>query len=86
MRVIYTSKGMSKKFGVRAIYRKIRYCVIFMVHNVIYKCVRGRLTLTGGPRFGYPLVDRFCFRSFIVVKRCVGRGFLELFHCALDSE
>jgi hypothetical protein len=25
MRVIYTSKGMSKKFGVRVIYRKIRY-------------------------------------------------------------
>jgi hypothetical protein len=25
MRVIYTSKGISKKFGVRVIYRKIRY-------------------------------------------------------------
>ena len=25
MRVIYTPKGMSKKFGVRVIYRKIRY-------------------------------------------------------------
>ena len=25
MRVIYTSNGMSKKFGVRVIYRKIRY-------------------------------------------------------------
>ena len=25
MRVIYTSKGMSKKFGVRVIYRKIQY-------------------------------------------------------------
>ena len=25
MHVIYTSKGMSKKFGVRIIYRKIRY-------------------------------------------------------------
>jgi len=24
MRIIYTSKGMSKKFGVRVIYRKIR--------------------------------------------------------------
>ena len=28
MRVIYTSKGMSKKFGVRVIYRKIRYLSI----------------------------------------------------------
>ena len=27
MRVIYTSKGTSKKFGVRVIYRKIRYFV-----------------------------------------------------------
>ena len=27
MRVIYTSKGMSKKFGVRVIYRKIRYFI-----------------------------------------------------------
>jgi hypothetical protein len=27
MRVIYTSKGMSKKFGVRVIYRKTRYLV-----------------------------------------------------------
>jgi hypothetical protein len=25
MRVIYTSKGMSKKFGVRVIYRKLQY-------------------------------------------------------------
>ena len=25
MRIIYTSKGMSKKFGVCVIYRKIRY-------------------------------------------------------------
>jgi hypothetical protein len=25
MRVIYTSKGMSKKFGVRVMYQKIRY-------------------------------------------------------------
>ena len=29
MRVIYTSKGMSKKFGVRVIYRKIRYFDVF---------------------------------------------------------
>jgi len=28
MRVIYTSKGMLKKFGVRVIYRKIRYTKI----------------------------------------------------------
>ena len=28
MRVIYTSKGTSKKFGVRVIYRKIQYIVI----------------------------------------------------------
>jgi hypothetical protein len=27
MRIIYTSKGMSKKFRVRVIYRKIRYFV-----------------------------------------------------------
>jgi len=27
MRVIYTSKGMSKKFGVHVIYRKIRYSI-----------------------------------------------------------
>jgi hypothetical protein len=27
MRVIYTSKGKSKKFGVRVIYRKILYVV-----------------------------------------------------------
>jgi hypothetical protein len=29
MHVIYTSKGMSKKFGVRVIYRKIRYIFWF---------------------------------------------------------
>ena len=28
MRVIYTSKGMSKKVGVRVIYRKIRYIIL----------------------------------------------------------
>ena len=32
MRVIYTSKGMSKKFGVRVIYRKIRY-ITFLPHS-----------------------------------------------------
>ena len=31
MRVIYTSKGMSKKFGVRIIYRKIRYIYIYII-------------------------------------------------------
>src|SRR5215470_10942934 len=30
MRVICTSKGMSKKFGVRVIYRKIRYLVFLL--------------------------------------------------------
>jgi hypothetical protein len=29
MRVIYTSKGMSKKFGVRVIYRKIRFIISY---------------------------------------------------------
>jgi hypothetical protein len=33
MRVIYTSKGMSKKVGVRVIYRKIRYFL-----NIWYRC------------------------------------------------
>ena len=33
MRVIYTSKGMSKKFGVRVIYRKIRYFVLLAKYN-----------------------------------------------------
>ena len=31
MRIIYTSKGMSKKFGVRVIDRKIRYFVIYTI-------------------------------------------------------
>ena len=35
MRVIYTSKGMSKKFGVRVIYRKIRYIHI-MTHSDMF--------------------------------------------------
>ena len=33
MRVIYTSKGLSKKFGVRVIYRKIRYSNIEFHEN-----------------------------------------------------
>ena len=33
MRVIYTSKGMSRKFGVRVIYRKIRY--LHALHTLI---------------------------------------------------
>ena len=38
MCVIYTSKGMSKKFGVRVIYRKIRYiernlCVTLVIYQ-----------------------------------------------------
>jgi hypothetical protein len=28
MRIIYASKGMPKKFGVRVIYQKIRYFVV----------------------------------------------------------
>jgi hypothetical protein len=32
MRIIYTSKGMSKRFGVRVIYRKIQYLMMFR-HN-----------------------------------------------------
>jgi hypothetical protein len=37
MRVIYTSKGMSKKFGVRVIYRKIRYMKQdAMSHSLFY--------------------------------------------------
>ena len=32
MSVIYTSKGMSKKFGVRVIYRKIRYLLFIIFH------------------------------------------------------
>jgi hypothetical protein len=45
MRVIYTSKGMSKKFGVRVIhsvrviYRKIRY---FKVHELLEASSRVR--------------------------------------------
>jgi hypothetical protein len=44
MRVIYTSKGISKKFGVRVIYRKIRYFVFFL-HAVIlsFKLVEKRI-------------------------------------------
>ena len=34
MRVIYTSKGMSKKFGVRVIYRKIGKCHRFYIGKV----------------------------------------------------
>ena len=42
MRVIYTSKGMSKKFGVRVIhlvrviYRKIRYFILVSIPQYIY--------------------------------------------------
>ena len=54
MRVIYTSKGMSKKFGVRVIhkvrviYRKIRYlfyicflllCVLLAILRVLCFCI-----------------------------------------------
>ena len=38
MRVIYTSKGMSKKFGVRVIYRKIRYFVLTDTTEIKVKC------------------------------------------------
>ena len=34
MRVIYTSKGMSKKFGVRVIYRKIRYIFFISLTSI----------------------------------------------------
>jgi len=50
-----------------------------MVHNVIYKSVCGRITQTGRPRLGYPLIDRFCFRSFIVDKQHIGRGYWNCF-------
>ena len=56
-----------------------KYCVIFRVRNVIYKCVRGRMTLTGRPRLGYPLVDRSCFRCFTVEKQRIGRGYWNCF-------
>jgi hypothetical protein len=39
MRVIYTSKGTSKKFGVRVIYRKIRY--IDVVHWAVWPHICG---------------------------------------------
>jgi hypothetical protein len=50
VRVIYTSKGMSKKFGVRVIhymrviYRKIRY--IKLVFGILKRSFRGRPRLT----------------------------------------
>ena len=39
MRVIYTSKGMSKKFGVRVIYRKIQYIYIYSLCVCVCVCV-----------------------------------------------
>jgi hypothetical protein len=41
MRVIYTSTGISKKFGVRVIYRKIRYLESFL--NVSYFSLIGNI-------------------------------------------
>ena len=41
MRVIYTSKGMSKKFGVRVIYRKIRYFVTKNSSSIDFDIIHG---------------------------------------------
>jgi hypothetical protein len=48
MRVIYTSKGMSKKFGVRVIYRKIRYIITwiqFMIKDIYNFLLHSRLLM-----------------------------------------
>jgi uncharacterized protein YqgQ len=37
MRIIYTSKEMLKKFGVRVIYRKIRYMLQLLLEASIMK-------------------------------------------------
>ena len=42
MRVIYTSKGISKKFGVRVIYRKIRYIEMQAQQNIKTFCLLPR--------------------------------------------
>jgi hypothetical protein len=44
MRVIYTSKGMSKKFGVRVIYRKTLYFKYLFKFHVLL--VDGNLTMS----------------------------------------
>ena len=56
-----------------------------MVHSVIYRCVRGRMTLAGGLRLGYPLIDKFCFRSFIAEEKRFGRCYWN-FYIVLHSE
>jgi len=43
MRVIYTSKGMSKKFGVRVIYRKI--------HRARYLYIKMNVEMFWGARY-----------------------------------
>jgi hypothetical protein len=46
-RVIYTSKGMSKKFGVRVIYRKIRYLRGYLQRGVSQKEMRSNFLIKG---------------------------------------
>jgi len=45
MRVIYTSEGMSKKFGVRVIYRKIRYIQLVCAAAVKLAYLKTSLTI-----------------------------------------
>jgi hypothetical protein len=46
MRFIYTSKGMSKKSGVHAIYRKIRYLSCFHSHSCILIPILSQIDIT----------------------------------------
>ena len=55
--------------------KREKYCVVFMVHNVICRSARDSVTLTCGLRLGNPLVDTSCFPSFIVEKQQIGRDY-----------
>jgi hypothetical protein len=61
-RVIYTSKGMSKKFGVRFIYRKIQYIKSYCVF-VKRKTVRSGVLTLAVLKSEFPCDVKLCLQA-----------------------
>jgi hypothetical protein len=67
MRIIYTSKGMSKKFGVRIIYRKIWYYVYVYITHLRQQCHNSKCVIFQERQGRYTVhlyfIIHFCHKS-----------------------